>query len=204
MTETTHDIHPADVDRVRELTSIGAGHAANAFATMLGRTCRMRVPTVRLLSAERMDAPFVANSLDDERRGMVGVFFEVEGGLGGVVALLISTATRDRLLEHLIGGPPAHVPEQTAESALREVGNILVSHVVSAMADTLGVALLPSIPLLVLEDAPSAFASLVALREAERPALRVETEISDRLGEVRALLVFVPDRTSVIAAHEGF
>jgi chemotaxis protein CheY-P-specific phosphatase CheC len=132
------------------------------------------------------------------------VFFEVEGALGGVMALLISTATRDRLVEHLVGGPPAKVSTQSAESALREAGNILVSQVVSAMADTLGVALLPSIPLLALEDAPAVFASLLALREAERPSLRVETEISDRLGEVRALLVFVPDHASVIAAPEGF
>ena len=204
MNEPGREIRAADVDRVRELASIGAGHAANAFAALLGRTCSMRVPTVRVLPAERMDAPFVANVRDDDRAGMVGVFFEVEGGLGGVLALLFSRAMRDRLIEQLAGAPGKQVPPETAESALREVGNILASHVVSAISDTLGVAVLPSIPLLALEDAPSAFASLVALRQAERAALRIETEISDRHGDLRALLVFVPDRTSVIAAPAGF
>ena len=43
----------ADLDRVRELTSIGAGHAADAFARLVGRPCRMRVPTVRLAGRRR-------------------------------------------------------------------------------------------------------------------------------------------------------
>jgi len=89
------------------------------------------------------------------------------------------------------------------ESALREVGNILVSHVVSSLADTLGVAVLPSIPILALDDAPTAFAALVALRAANGPVLRIETEIIDRDRELRGLLVFVPDALCAIKTRQG-
>ena len=74
---------------------------------------------------------------------------------------------------------------------------MLVSHVVSAMADTLGTRVLPSIPVLAMEDALSALASLVALRCAGDTALRVETEISDAEGRYRGLLVYVPDPACV-------
>jgi len=183
-------VQEAELDRVRELTNIGAGHAATAFAQLVGRPCRMRVPTVRLLRADAAGTAFVATPHDDERGPLSGVFFEVEGGLPGVLALLFPASSRERLLA-AIGGPGA--TSEAAQSALREIGNILVSHAVSAIADTLGTRVLPSIPVLAMDDAAAALASLVALRGAGQAALRIETEISDAKGEYRGLLVFVPD-----------
>jgi chemotaxis protein CheC len=171
----------AQIDRLRELASIGAGHAAGALAQLVGRTCRMAVPTVRSLVRSEEGDPAAA-----------GVIFQVEGGPGGLVALLFPAATRDALLAALAGREPEEVPRPFAESALAEVGNILVSHAVSAMADTLGVAMRPSVPLLAMEGG----ASLLAKRLSERSAgmaLRLEAEISDPSGEMRSHLVFVPD-----------
>lgn len=192
-------IQEMDVDRIRELASIGAGHAATALARLVGRPCRMRVPTVRFLPPEHVSAPFVTVADDDERRGMAGIFFEVEGGLGGVLALLFPAQTRDRIVTLLLGGHPGEAAPSTAASALREVGNILASHAVSSLADILGVAVLPSIPVLALEDAPTALASLVALRRGGAPAIRVETEIFDAERQLRGLLVLVPDSLRSIA-----
>ena len=191
----TLTIGEADLDRVRELTSIGAGHAADAFARIVGRPCRMRVPTVRLLRAEALASTFVASIRDDERASMCGVFFEVEGGLGGVLALLFPRASREPVVRALLGDGGA-VLRDAEESALRELGNMLASHAVSAMADTLGTRVLPSIPVLAMEDALSALGSLVAVRCAGGAALRVETEISDAEGRYRGLLVYVPDPAS--------
>ncbi|HEX2486027.1 MAG TPA: 1-(5-phosphoribosyl)-5-amino-4-imidazole-carboxylate carboxylase, partial [Myxococcota bacterium] len=42
----------------------GAGHAATAFAALVGRPCRMRVPTVRLLRPDAAGSAFVASSRD--------------------------------------------------------------------------------------------------------------------------------------------
>ena len=198
MTELGAKVRELDVDRVRELTNIGAGHAANAFAQLVGRPCRMRVPTVRLLRAESAAIPFVVSPQDDERRGMTGIFFEIEGGLGGIVAVLFSHSARDQLVEQLTGTPSHQASPTLSQSALREFGNILASHVVSPMADALGVAILPSIPVLAMEDALDVLASLVGLRQKGQPALRIETEISDRLRDFQSILVFIPDSTPAL------
>jgi chemotaxis protein CheC len=204
MTKMSTPVRESDIDRVRELASIGAGHASKALADLLGRPCRMRVPVVSVLDPGHADAALMAEDDHEGRRDMAGVFFGVDGGLGGVLALMIPSATRDQLVETLVGTSPRQVSEEAASSALREFGNILVSHVVSAMADTLGVAVFPSVPLLVQEDAPGALASLVALRASDSPSLRVETEISDRGGAIRGILIFVPDRATVIATPSRF
>ena len=200
MTELATQIREVDVDRVRELTSIGAGHAATAFARLVGRTCQMRVPTVRLLRAESAATTFVASARTDGDRGMTGIFFEIEGGLGGIIAILFSPASRDQLVEHLTGESPTEGSSPSAESALREFGNILASHVVSPMADALGVAILPSVPVLAMEDAREVLGSLIGLRKGGRPALRIETEISDHRSDFQSLLVFVPDSTTILSS----
>jgi chemotaxis protein CheC len=173
---------PVQIDRLRELASIGAGHAANALAQLVGRTCRMAVPTVAPLARREEDEPATA-----------GVIFQVEGGPGGVVALLFPARARDALLATLAGREPEQVPRPFAESALAEVGNILVSHAVSAMADTLGVTMRPSVPLLAMEGGVRVLAERLSQRVAG-VALRLEAEISDPSGEMRSRLVFVPDR----------
>jgi chemotaxis protein CheC len=186
----------ADVDRVRELVSIGAGHAASALAGLTGRTCEMGVPTVRRFAAR--SGPI---SIGGER-DLSGVLFELDGGTGGVLALLFPRSTCERLLDHLLGPGRRVEPSQSAEeSALREVGNILASHAAAAVGATLGETMLPSLPLLALEDASGALASLVAARRHEPPTLRIEAEICDRAHELRGILVLVPDR---VAPAAGF
>jgi chemotaxis protein CheC len=186
-----------DVDRVRELTSIGAGHAATAFARLVGRPCEMRVPAVRLLAPGWSADSFVAGTDEEERSGMTGIFFEIDGGLGGIVAILFSPSSRDQLVDHLTGMPGAEAPPAISQSALGEFGNILASHVISPMADALGVAILPSLPTLAMHDALDVLASLTEIRHRGQTALRIETEIFDREGVFQSILVFVPDSTTV-------
>ena len=109
----------ADVDRLRELASIGAGHAANALARMLGRPCAMQVPRTLAL-----------DEAGDEDGDRLGLFFDLEGGPGGMVALIFGADVRARLLDALLGVDEPSAEQ--AESALRELGNILVSHVASS------------------------------------------------------------------------
>jgi chemotaxis protein CheC len=188
----------AAVDRVRELGSIGAGQAANVFAQLVGRTIGMQVPAVRGRSTRPL-----AHEL---KAWDTGIFFEVEGGLGGLLAVFFSHRSRDNLLRILLGERSAaeeRSPEEKEESvaalrreeesALREVGNILASSVVSAIADVLGDRVLPSIPTLAAEGAGAVLQSLVSARGGDG-GLRIEIEIFDREGELRCLVVLVPDR----------
>lgn len=183
----------AEIDRVCELASIGAGHAADALAQLTGRTCEMRVPHVRGTHVPQLQRRPV------DEPGLTGVLFELTGGTGGVLGLFFPPATRERLLDHLLGAERG-----AADSALREVGNILASHAVDAVAQVVGEAMLPSPPQLARTDAAAAFARLLAAHHGAAPALEVATEIVDRSGELRGIFVFVPDRPARVAAAGGF
>jgi chemotaxis protein CheY-P-specific phosphatase CheC len=80
---------------------------------------------------------------------------------------------------------------QIIESALMEVGNILASHVASAIADTVGERLLPSIPTLAMNHAEQRLRELVLHRGGTHP-VRIECELIDEEGEIGGLLIMLP------------
>jgi chemotaxis protein CheC len=181
MTPTDLDPVRLELDRLCELANVGAGHAAGALAQLLGRPILMDPPRVRVASREA--SPGGALGVET-----AGVFFELEGALGGVLGVLFPSRGRAALLEALLQDPSPQSEE--AESALREVGNILASHAVSAVADLIGGRLLPSLPVLAGEAAGAVLDSLQARGEP----LRIESRLVERDGALRTLLVWIPAR----------
>jgi chemotaxis protein CheY-P-specific phosphatase CheC len=147
----------------------------------------MSVPVARVFSPGALEAPD-ATTLGSDERAFCGVLFEVRGGPGGVLAFLFAPLARDALLAALLGDD-AGVAAQ-AESALCEVGNIVASHALAAMGDVLGTLVLPSPPQLAASGAPQEIARLVAAVSGGGSALRIQVELQDRAGALRALLVW--------------
>ncbi len=165
---------PRELDRWAELANIGAGHAAGALAVLLGRTIRMQVPR---LSEAPTRAPEPAAPEPDA----TGVLFRVEGGFGGSLAVLFPDSARASLLARLLGTPESESAPEQVESALGEAGNILASHALSALADTLAARVVPSVP-------------QVERCATRRPGpLRIETPLVDAAGTLQGLLVWTPD-----------
>lgn len=168
-------------DRLRELTSVSAGHAASAFSQLTGRTIKMRAP-------ELLRDPKWPGSVADDWTS--GVLFEFEGCLEAVVAILFRGPVRDGVALQMLG-ESAELTQENIEAVIMELGNILVSRVASAIADTVGERLLPSIPVLAFEDAAEQLTALCSAREFD-PSVRIECEFSDREGELGGLLVLIP------------
>jgi chemotaxis protein CheC len=181
--KTTTPIVDGELDQLRELTSVGAGHASTAFSQLTGRVIEMRPPELRI----------EPNWSDSTLEGWSsGVLFEFEGCLDALVAILFRASVRDEVVREMLGEPNGTLAQESIEAVIMELGNILVSRVASAIADTLGARLLPSIPVLALEDAAADLRRLCELRGSDA-TVRVECEFSDRSGELGGLLVLIPD-----------
>ena len=179
MSERGPNISEAEIDRLRELAHIGASWAAGAFARLVERTILTRVPVV--YGPERF-----------RRRGEweTGILCDLTGDLTGLVAIMMSARTRESVIHLLCGDEQP--PRELAASALTEFGNILVSQTASAVADTLGGRILPSLPELVFADAETSLQVRMSPRRCPDALLYIESELFDRAGEFRALHVMVP------------
>ncbi len=69
----------------------------------------------------------------------------------------------------------------------------VTSHTISAIADTLGSRILLSVPLLIMEEAGHAFASLL---EQRRTPHCIESELSDPAHLLQVRLLFIPELKS--------
>jgi chemotaxis protein CheY-P-specific phosphatase CheC len=110
----------------------------------------------------------------------------MEGALHGMVALLLPDPVREALIEALQADTAAAV----RQSALREVGNIVASQAVSAVADRLGARIALSVPTLVASDGARTLDRLLSRRRVAAIAVS-ELECSGAGGD--AILVFAPD-----------
>jgi chemotaxis protein CheY-P-specific phosphatase CheC len=167
----------AEIERLCSLASVGASFASTAFGQLLGGTVVNRVP--------RVCRPADPAGPD---RWCTGIVFEAEGDLTGLVAIVLPEPDRDLAVEMMVGYADPH--DQIVESALRELGNIIASQTVSAIADSLDATIMLSVPTLVMQDADVVLLSLITQRGAW---IRIETDLYEPDGALSAVLVFAPD-----------
>lgn len=172
-----------ELERLRELTNIGASWAAGAFGRLVARPVLTDVP-----------APYALEAQWTHGRWETGVFFEVEGDFEGLVAFFLPPDASAVIVRELVGHVGGELGPEAWSSALCELGNIVAAQSISAIANTLNGRAVPSVPEVVRERAVDAFGDrLVAWRE-RGAEVRLESELFDRGGELMALLVFVPLR----------
>lgn len=170
---------PVDqIDRWSEFSNIGAGHAAGALGQLVGEPIRMQVPQVIHRGGREAALPV---------EPAVGIVFGVEGGIGGHFAVFLSHEATGPLLRALLGDEVS-LSSEDASSAFAEVGNVMASHALSAIADLLGTKVLPSVPELDLDAPGPHFAERFGTHTP-----RIENLLIDAAGSVLGALVWLPE-----------
>jgi len=130
------------LDALREVANIGGGHAATAFSKLVGgRTVRIEVPQV--LFAPVADLAKMVRSADHH---LVAISFQMIGQLTGMLALVLPEEDAHSLCTLLLGSESKGELSETQRSALCEVGNIVASACLAAVATFTGLKILPSAP----------------------------------------------------------
>jgi len=146
--EDVRDLKESQLDAMREVANIGAGHAATALSQMTNRTIMITVPRVNVRPLEE-----ACDMVGQPDEVVAAVLMHMMGDLTGRALLLFpERAARtlcDFLLRRELGGTAAFGPME--QSALKEAGNILGSTYLNALSDFMGMMLVPSIPSLVID-----------------------------------------------------
>ncbi|MFW6079509.1 MAG: chemotaxis protein CheC [Gemmatimonadota bacterium] len=138
-------------DGLREVASIGAGHAATALSQLTDRRIMVEVPQIRVFALER-----IGELTGEAEEVVAAVAMHVLGDVTGRTVQLFAPATASRLAEILLSREEIPFPAGFGElerSSLEEVGNILVGAYLNALSDVLGMLLLPSAPKLAIDMA---------------------------------------------------
>jgi chemotaxis protein CheC len=181
-------------DAIQELGNIGAAHAATTLSQMLGSTVEMSVPAIKAI-----DIAELGNYMGEESAAMVA--FELQGDIphGGYVIFYISRESAIRLTNTMLGLTDMNrTMNEMDESALLEVGNIMVSAFLDATAELLGFIMLPSPPVLSMDMAHATMSSLIAqMSEEVDDVLLFSTELVCEEHKIDSDIIMLPEPTTL-------
>ena len=143
------------LDALRELANIASGNAATSLSQMLGRGVDLSVP--RVLALPLVDA---VEACGDPDQDITAVVIPLDGDIHGVVLLLISLRGAVTLCS-LLG---VEAGTEIGNSALQEIGNVLGTSCLNALASMTGLDLEPHPPHLTV-DMLGAIVSSLALSQ---------------------------------------
>jgi chemotaxis protein CheC len=185
------------LDALRELANIASGNAATALAQMLGREVDLNVP--RVLALPLADAVEACGSPEE---ATVSVVIPLEGDVTGVVLLLIEPEGAEALCR-LLG---VDAWDEIGESALREIGNILGTSCLNALASMTGLHLEPCPPPLTTDMLGAIVSSLALSQTASTELVLVldsELAIADEPCSISFVLLPTEGGVSDLLAPLG-
>lgn len=133
------------LDALREFGNIGSAHAATSLSMMIGQEIEMRVPELEVVPLNAV------SSFVDPDGPAVGLYFKLLDGdcrENGHVYLVFPEDSALKVADMLLMrevGTTRQIGEEE-QSALMEVGNVLLSSFGDASAELLGITMLPSPP----------------------------------------------------------
>ena len=131
------------LDALREVGNIGAGNAATALAQMINARIDMTVPRLTILPLG--DVPELTGGADSF---VVGVYLGVTGSARASILFVLPVENALHLVDMLMGRNSGETQflDEMEVSALQEVGNIIASTYLNALAMFTGLTLVPSVP----------------------------------------------------------
>jgi chemotaxis protein CheC len=148
MVEDVRGLKELQLDALKEVANIGAGHAATALSQLTNRPIMISVPEVNVCALE--DVPDLLGRPDDV---IAAILMHMMGDLTGRTIVLFPDASARVLCDILFRRAPGATREFGAmeQSGLKEVGNILASAYMNALSDFMGMMLVPSVPSLTID-----------------------------------------------------
>ena len=132
-----------EIDTLREIGSIGTGNAATALGQLLGREVRITLPEVRIMgyneAIEWIGGPEAVTA---------GVLVGMGGQMSGIMLSVQQMGFINLVLESMLNESISDYMElnELRQSALIEVGNIMISTFINALSGLSGISVDLTVP----------------------------------------------------------
>ena len=201
--EDVRDLKALQLDALCEVANIGAGHAATALSQLTKRKIMISVPQITVTSIEE-----VPELMGDADAPVAAVLMHMLGDLTGRTLLMFPEPDA-RLLCDLLNkreiGTTTHFAE-LERSSLKEAANILGGACLNALADFMGMMLMPSVPSLVIDLAGAVLTSAYLNFGHDRDfilCVQTDFEFQDVRQTLTGQFLLLPDLASLKAIFDA-
>jgi chemotaxis protein CheC len=191
------------LDALREVGSVGAGHAATALSQLVDRMVTVEVPEAEVVRIA--DIPGLAGGAEQ----IVGaVFARVWGSVTGGILFLASEETVLSLVDLLHGKPEGttRILSRGGEALFKHTASILIGAYLAGISRLAQLDVIPSSPSIAFDMAGALIEAVIAEVGADaEDAVLVRTTFVESSSRVEAALLFLPDADSldVLLEHLG-
>ena len=137
------ELNILELHTIREIGSIGTGNAATALSSMLGCEVRIDVPEVRIMgyneAIDWIGGPEIITA---------GVLVRLGGEINGIMLSVQQMEFVNLVLQHMVGKTVDSYEQLTdlEQSALVEVGNIMISTFINALSSLAEITIQLTVP----------------------------------------------------------
>ncbi|WP_446897254.1 chemotaxis protein CheC [Clostridium sp. LBM24168] len=180
------NLTPLQIDALREVGNIGTGNAATALSQLLNKKVDMTVPSINIVPFNNI----FKNVAEDEP--VVGTLVRILGDTPGNILFIFEKKTALNMIYKLTGEKNEELTE-IGNSAICEIGNIISSSYMNAIAKFTGLFITPSVPA-VTYDMLGAILSTTFIEagQFEEHVLDIETLFIEDNSEINGHFYYIP------------
>ena len=138
------ELSDIQLDVLQEVGNIGAGNAATSLSQLLNEKVDMTVPAVNIVPFDDIFSKIGVEEV------VIGVIVRVLGDTPGNILFTLEKEVALKIISSLIGQHQEQITE-IGNSALCEIGNIISSSYMNAIAKLTNLLLMPSVPAVTLD-----------------------------------------------------
>ena len=137
------DMNLQELDVMKDIGSIGTSHAATSLSKMLQKEIRITIPQVSILGYEE-----AVDRIGDMEQIVAATLVKMSGDVDGLMLFLFNLDFANTVLEKMIGESYSgfETMDELANSALTEIGNIIICSYINAFSQLVNVDIELSVP----------------------------------------------------------
>lgn len=190
-----HELTSMKLDILREIGNIGAGNATTALSVMLNSNLRMEVPVVKIL-----DFNEISDLIGGPDTNVAAVLTHFQGEVSGMTLFILQMEEARNLAGTMLSRTYSEDYtefDHMDKSALKEVGNILMSSYLSSIGTLTNLQLRTEPPAICVDMAGSVLSLPISeLGQIGDKALIIDSKILDNEKPIDGFLLFVTDEVS--------
>lgn len=190
------------LDVLKEIGNIGAGNAATALSVMLHSRLELETPVVKVL-------PFndIADMVGGADTIVAAVLTRFTGEVSGMTLFIMELEEAKNLVSNMLGRtfPPDFVQfDHMDKSALKEVGNILMSSYISSIGTLTGLEVRSNPPEICVDMAGAVLSLPISiLGQIGDKALIIDSRFVDNDKPIDGFIMFMADDVSLDTIFEA-
>ena len=183
------------LDALREIGNIGMGNAATSLAQLMNVRIDMSVPKAAVLPFEE-----IVEMIGGMEEVVACVYMKVLGDAPGTVLYIFDQDSTYRVLNTLMEtlGTGAQTMTPLAESAIKEIGNVLTGSFIGAIITLTGLSMITTVPLFAFDMLGAVLSSsLIDSGYTEGDVLMIDTAFFQGREEINGHFFLFADPGSL-------